>query len=546
MSANLKKHLLYALTATLALSLASCSAPPSKPIKESTKPVNVNPIEKKPKKLGLLDYQKLRSDAADMANWPGYIAHSNQVWKLSPPDQRPLIEDQVWTILNTLTEANREQISATEDATVQSWFYLYELFNNIHIDQQQAITDLKSYYSDAIFHNHLFNQLLDTHKKAEDLKQIAVLLPMQGKYKVVSQQIRNGMVKALYHSDSTLTIRFYDSSDFDELENIYSQAKQDGAERIIGPLRKEAAQSLASFHDETMLLLNSIENSNVSQFSFKSSRPEEQMRQRFKDMGLTRIGILTSDKNKNILKAQALKATWEQAPQNSAHISIYPDKKPKLRKALGEIIHENYSKERLVKVSSTVAAKLDFFPRTRKDLDGIVIFDDQSRVSVFRPQMDYFSLDLPVFSDSQVSPKNLQDIQNNKDLKGVEFLSYPAVLEPEDLNSKFEAFGWDSFIVTTHFNPLRAGACLNNGKTGILSMKGPKVKQHQIWLTFNRQGKLMKAPNIIVNPEPEPIDAEAAKVLAQLISQEPDISTPEHQSIKPLFAPTPANQNMQP
>jgi len=226
------------------------------------------------------------------------------------------------------------------------------------------------------------------------------------------------------------------------------------------------------------------------------------MRDRFTKLGFKRIGIMTNDKARNIADAKTLQTLWQQDAENRAEISIYPDERPKLRDALGALIHENNSKERQNNVRWTVNEKLEFFPRTRKDLDAIVIIDSTQRMAVFRPQFDFFGLKVPLYSDSKLTPKNFQQQKPNRDLRDVRFLSYPAVLEPADLLNKFEAFGWDSFLVTTHFQQLQNGACLMNGKTGVLSMQGPEVQQHQIWVAFNRQGLLEEAPTITL-PEVE-------------------------------------------
>jgi outer membrane PBP1 activator LpoA protein len=483
------------------MSLAACSTLPDKEAGKQAEEKSDSSEQQQPtetKALSLDDYLQLRSQAAEQGNWAEYLLQSENAWQLSSNTQKPEIEEQAWSIVRSLSIIEQDKLANHSEASVQAWHLLFRLFNDFNINQQTSLLDLNSYYKDSIFHNHLLNRLLADKPDQTEIKQIAVLLPMQGKFKVVSQQIRNGIIKAFYASEQDLEIRFYDSSNLSELENIYTQAKQDGADRIIGPLRKEAVQNLASFHDQTMLLLNSIENSNVDRFSFKSADPNQQMSYRFKAMGIKRLGILSSDKTKNFVKAQQLKGLWEQQPGNTAEISNYPDLRPKLRAALGKLIHEHNSKERHNNLRWAINEKLEFFPRTRKDLDAIVIFDDANRMAVFRPQFDFFQLDMPLFSDSSISPKKLQKQAVNKDLKGIEFLSYPAVLMPEDLNSVFEAFGWDSFLVTTHLKQLKNGSCLTNAKTGILSMDGPEVRQQQIWLTYQNNGQLVRAPKVVM------------------------------------------------
>ncbi len=484
------------------LTLTSCSETPEKPTqpkdKDRTSISKAQPLQESDKSLTLQDYQRLRREAVADSNWVGYIHYSNIIWHRSDESKQLQIEEQVWNIMRSLSQAERDKIGMADEADTQAWSALFSAFNQPGGITQIDLLNLQQFDREAIFNRNLLPQLLAEQPETQSVKQIAVMLPMQGKYKVVSSSIRNGIMKAFFASEQTVQISFYDSSNLEELESIYTQAKQDGADRIIGPLRKEAVQLLASFHDKSMLVLNRYEGANIPQFSFKSSNPSEQMRSRFEAMGFERIGILTNDKSKNIAKAQLLKGLWEQNPFNHAEISIYPNEKPRLRDSLGKLIRESASKERYKNVRWSVGEKLEFFPRTRQDLDAIVIFDNTHRLSVFRPQFDFFGLDTPLYSDSGISPKDFQNQQNNKDLKQVEFLSYPAVLAPNDLINKFEAFGWDSFLVTTHFDQIEKGACLSSAKTGVLSMDDNQINQTQVWLTYQRDGSLEEAPQIVV------------------------------------------------
>lgn len=455
-------------------------------------------VKRLKKAYSIEELKALRNQAAAKALWPEYLEHTTAIWHKSDTNNQQKLEEQAWSIINTLSATQMQKIAQHPNQDVQAWFHLYNAFNSANIDFDMALNNLISFDQDAIFNGHLVEQLLANQPVQQEIKQLAVLLPMQGKYKVISHQIRSGIIKAFYASDQSIQIRFYDSSDINNLENIYTQAKQEGADRIIGPLRKQAIQELAAFHDNSMLALNKVEGISIPQFSFKSSDPSVQMRNRFEQSGYKRIGILTNDSKNSVAEAQKLQYLWKQAG-HEAEISIYPNERPKLRDALGKLIHETSSKERKNNLRWLVGENLNFFPRTRQDLDAIVILDSEHRMAVFRPQFDFFALQVPLFSNSKMSPKNFQDIKPNKDLQEVQFLSYPAVLNPVDLINKFEAFGWDSFQVSTHMPQLEKGACLTDTKTGVLSMDGMLIKQKQVWAQYNKQGLLIEAPKVIAS-----------------------------------------------
>jgi len=492
-----------ALTFTaLFLGLTACGNVPNKPSAE-TKPKEV--VSKKVdsaqatqvKDYSLKELKALRAKASQQSQWTDYLMYSTQIWHKSNknPAAQSQIEDQAWLILNSLSSQQLQAIERSTHADVQPWISLLNAFEGSKYDVQANLMNLNSFESDAIFHQHLLAKLIAQQPKAESIKQIAVLLPIEGRYKVVGKQIRSGIMKAFFASDQTITLKFYDSSELANLEAIYTQAKQEGADRIIGPLRKEALQELASFRDDKLLALNNIDDTSFTQFSFKSPDPSMQMLRKFETAGYKRIGILTNDSKNSLNRAQALQHTLTQA-NYQAVLSVYPDEKPRLRDALGALIHEKQSDERQNNLRWLIGQKLNFFPRTRQDLDAIVIYDNAHRMSVFRPQFDFFELNTPVFGDIELTPANFQDIKENRDLNRVNFLTYPATLEPVDLTSKFEAFGWDSFIISTHIEDLQNGGCLANAKTGILSLNNNEISQKLIWAKYNKEGQLIEAPAI--------------------------------------------------
>lgn len=492
----------------LLLGLSACTENPIKPAKpevaQSSKleaKQTKDSLNQVPKELSLNELKLLQANATNKGNWSEYLFYSTLLWNLSNQNEayQNQLENQAWSIVNSLSSQNIAELENSAYPEAQAWVSLLNAFKGSKYQTKQSLMNLNSFEADAIYHKHLLPKLLAEQPASESVHQIAVLLPMKGRYKVISQQIRSGIMKAFYASNQNITLKFYDSSDLTNLEATYTQAKQEGADRIIGPLRREALQILASFHDDKLLALNSIDSHSFTQFSFKASQPNLQMVKTFETAGFKRIGILSNDARSSLVKAQELNKSWVEAG-HTAILSVYPDEKPKLRKALGQLIHENLSKERQNNLRWLIGQKLDYFPRTRQDLDAIVIFDNAYRMAVFRPQFDFFELDTPLFGDTELTPPNFQELKQNRDLKSVSFLTYPATLNPVDLTSKFEAFGWDSFMVSTYNEALQNGNCLTNTKTGILRLDGNEIKQQLVWAKYDKTGSLIEAP--IREPQP--------------------------------------------
>lgn len=497
------KPLKILIASSIAIALSACTPAPS--VKDdqakNSQEVSSKPAEKAQpaKPLTLKELTALRNQAVNTGNWAQYLIYSQEIWNKSLPEQQAKLEEQAWSIVNSLSTFERRKLANSDNAHVVAWANLYNLINGRVQTDEVALLNLQTFDAQTMFNKHLLPNLLAQKPAANKLNKIAVLLPMQGKYQIVSEQIRNGITKAYFATGQKATLEFFDSTDLNELELVYTQAKQSGADRIIGPLRKQAVQILASFHDNSMLALNTVDNAKIPQFNFKSANPYEQMVARFKQQNYKRIGIMTNDNPRNMADAQTLQTLWQQTQGNWSQISTYPDENPRLRDALGSLIHENKSKERKNNIAWTIHAKLSFFARTRDDLDAIVILDDTQRMSVFNPQFDFFALDTPLYSDSQLTPRKFQEIMPNKDLKDVQFLTYPAIISPENLENQFEAFGWDSYMVSTHFDVLNDGACLTGGKTGVLYLDNMEIKQQQVWVKYNREGLLEDAPLVMAN-----------------------------------------------
>jgi len=433
-----------------------------------------------------IEYSKKES------HWSQFILLNHQLWQNSRAIDQAQIEQHIWDTLSNLshsdTQATIKTLKEHPSVSVQQWGELLSILKGPVKNLQKNLDRLVNSNSDAIYTHHFLPGVGMQQMSQFQAKQFAVLLPFEGKYKQVTQQIKAGMMKAFMASDQSATLKFYDSSNIDNLESTYQQAKQEGAEFIIGPLRKEAIDHLLTSVDENVLALNSIEYAPFVQFSYKSADEINQMIKHFKAQNYQHIGILSNDGRRDLKMAQALEKAWQQETNHSAILSVYPDQKPKLRKALGDLINEASSKERYDTLRWATGQKLAFFPRTRQDFDAIVIFDSTARMAVFKPQFAFFEMKTPIYGSSQLTPKKLQKIKANRDLKGVQFLTHPATFNPQNLLSNFEAFGWDSFQVASELNNMRLGAYLASGKTGELTIKNNIVQQNLVWAVYNKDG----------------------------------------------------------
>ena len=502
-------YLIHSLIFTSLITLSGCTEQPVKPAKKASElkataqVVKTDVKESLPsEELQSFSQSELQLQiklAAEIQDWTTYIQLSDHLWQQSDEESQAQIEQEVWDQLKYVDSAAIDSFSQHDDSGVRAWGLLLSILNGPAQRLEESLQNLSASRTEsndriAIYQNHLLPELQQKLSGLEAVKQIAVLLPFQGKYEQVSKQIQAGMLKAFLASDQSTTLKFYDTFQLDQVEAVYQLAKQEGADFVIGPLRKEALEQLAHLEDSNILALNKIEAAEFYQFSFKSADEVSQMVALFNQHNYRHLGILTNNGRTELSKATALQQAWQETPLNSATLSIYPDEKPKLRDALEKLINEDTSHTRYNNLRWTIGQSLSFFPRMRQDFDAIVILDNRNRIAVFKPQFAFFELKVPVYGSTQLSPKNLQENRPYVDLKGVKFLTYPAALNPEELNTLFEAYGWDSFQLVSQMNKMRVGAILDNGKTGLLSLHNHDFLQKLVWAQYNKDGLIEPMP----------------------------------------------------
>ncbi|WP_373019160.1 penicillin-binding protein activator [Thiomicrorhabdus sp.] len=449
------------------------------------------------KSVGDLEIAQLEKQiklAEENRDWTTYLTLSEQLWHKADDENQLAIEYMIWHTLSQAFDTKEKiaELDSSPNLQLQQWGRLLNALQQPGLYAQQALSDLASFDNDALYNHHLLEGLKQHLKNTQTVRQIAVLLPFQGKYQDISEQIRNGLIKAYMISNRSITLKFYDSSEIDQVFQQYQQAKLDGADLVIGPLTKEAVDQLAGRGLTDVLALNSIENATFKSFNYRSQTESMQITRQLEDNAYQRIAILSSENSRDMATAQALRVQWLSNPDNQAVMHVYPLKNPNLRKALGGIVNEEASQARYNNLRWLLGEKLEFFPRTRQDLQAIVLLGNEQQVAVFHPQFEFFQLKLPVYATSNLTPNDLQNIKRNKDLENVIFPTIPAVFTPNALNTPLEAFGWDSFLLATQLDKLAPNLCLTQGQSGILYLdEDQQIGKKLIWAQYSPQGQLI-------------------------------------------------------
>ncbi|BBP42767.1 penicillin-binding protein activator [Thiosulfativibrio zosterae] len=521
--------------------LHGCSTPSVESPKDTT--ANRVTTEETPAPTTQLSRQAMLQadirDAQQANNWARWLNLSESLWQEVDASQQLAIEYQIYQTLKDLPQETLQALQAeallTHNSDMLDWLSFVEVQKRPKVWRNTGYEDLANFNSEGIFLQHLIPQL-KLHQKAVLLPhKVAVLLPFKGPYAKISEQIRNGILKYQFAQAPKLTLAFYDSSDVNEVLKTSKQALQDGADTILGPLTKEAIAELSNQIDPTQAkqiwALNTVNNTPFKQMGFGSSTEALQIVQQLSYRGHKSISLLTSDAASDSKLAEQIQQAWLLLDENhQVTLNTFAEKRPNLRKALGDAINESQSQSRVNNLNWLLQEKLEFTPRPRQDLDALVVLSDAQTLAVFKPQMKFFELSLPLYASSKLTPTHFSDTPPLKDLQGVIFptMSVAIASNPSEnrVQTPFEAFGWDSLQTLLKQDSFAPDLCLNTGKTGRLYFDEDtqRVDRELVWATYNSKGKPIALPapkpvyNIedLVNPMPE-----NALNSAQPIEQDP-------------------------
>lgn len=514
------------LLITIAAILASCAAP------QKTQPPRIDPdqVPFTPPMLDIdsnLEYlQQQRTQAAEQLDWVSYILYTEELWLQSPIEQRALIEQDAWITLQAVNLDEQEQLVHHKMEKVRAWGWLLETRQIKGLNFKRALQDLAQIAPDAAFNQHLIPQLISHYDSLDQNRILAVLLPMSDQFRPVSEQIRAGILKAYWHDQANHTLLFYNTRDFTSIEQAYHHAKSKGAQVVIGPLTREEIEPLANLNANDLIALNDIERpTEFVQMSFRNIYEAEQLALELEKQGYQHVGLLSSDDPANTKLVHQIQARWIKYHPHALNIHSYPRRNPNLRHEMSKMIHADQSQSRAGYLSRTLEKPIEFFPRSRQDLEAIILIGDEKQIAVLRPQFDYFGLNLPLYGTSTLTPETLHHAKLNRDLKQIRFPTMPAVLSETPLDNTLQAFGWDSYQLAIH-QPLMTDGLSYNGTMGQHSLtEENRVFTRLTWARFLNNGQIVplnpdKFSKLHLNPKPIELDEAMTEEQIEKIRQE--------------------------
>ena len=362
------------------------------------------------------------------------------------------------------------------------------------------------------------NNLSDFNLNVTTVDQIGVLLPMSmDGIDAFAAAIRDGIIVAYQNSQDQRTVprvKFYDTgSNIAFVRNIMQEAVADGADAIIGPLRKDAVASIATMRDVPVpvITLNYIDSSqpnastdNVIQFGLAPEDEARSAASRALALGLRQAIILQSDDSRGDREARAFQDEMLLNGGEVLHTAVLPSDVYDYSQQIRDALLITQSDRRFRNIQQTLDSKLFFEPSIRDDLDVIFLAISSEEAQSVRPQLSFFRAhNVLKLGTSRIATID-DDPKARKDLNGIFFNDAPWQLDQSvrngklyreiarnfpdniDIFSKLYALGIDAYYLATNLQELTSiGGTRIPGYTGDLELGfNGRIRRHLQWAKY--------------------------------------------------------------
>lgn len=440
--------------------------------------------------------------------------------------QRQANQDVLWQNLMSIPFATLQQLSQDENGqAARGWYSLAAINKNNQIDLEQQREQLQQWlrvWRQHPAHDNLPNDLRLLQSLIEQQpRQIALLLPMQGKLAEAGEAVRDGFFaayfEALANGRHTPEVRQYDSSD--DAIAAYQQAIADGADLVIGPIDKEKVTEIS--------LMPSLEVPVLS-LNYPDTPPAEPLK------GFYQFGLAVEDEARQVARqafleghrqamviipsqewsersARAFTAEWEKLGGlvvNRTQFQTGANYSTLVKDAM--LIEQSQIRTR--QMQELLGIPLQSSPRSRSDVDMIFLIADPAQARQIKPTFAFhYAGRIPVYSTSQVysgQPNPTAD----RDLNGIRFNTMPWLFDTNSrakqavaqhtksaaVYGRLHALGADAFRLYARLPQLEQVPDMRiYGATGALQMLSDRrIEREQIWVRF-RNGEAQPLPMVI-------------------------------------------------
>ena len=361
-----------------------------------------------------------------------------------------LYED-VWSSLQNVDE-NRLSLIAEESTSyeLRGWIELARTFKSEETSIKKQLDNISQWRRTWVRHSAVI-QIPQPIRDLQDSwdqrpSNVALILPM---LQPAGNAIYEGFLSAYYQellvSQEVPRVSIYDSTEVVNITEIYDDAVSNGAELIIGPLKKSLVNQLQEQGDLPVdtLALNYADNSSsdIKLYQFGLA-PEDEIQEVINIAwgdGHRTAAILVPEKGDYQELQKFFENSWTQkGGQVVSKVNFHEGSNyAEIVKRLMAIDSSEIRAENLLNLLPR--RNMEFIPRTRKDVDFIFLVANPNEGRQIKPTLAfYFAEDIPVYSIPSIY-EGSENPAENRDLDGIIFADAPWILGPNtDLNRSID------------------------------------------------------------------------------------------------------------
>ena len=293
-------------------------------------------------------------------------------------------------------------------------------------------------------HPATLDALARTHELYDqtDYKQIALLLPLSSDFGSAAQAFYDGFMDAAsrYQSSSQPDVVLYDIGNSPSLSRIYYQAAiNDGADFIIGPLGRKAANTLLtefSGEVDTLMITDISEQASSPRLFAISLSPEEEAKLVAKkawEDGYRQAAVFKTYNRWGERVADAFIEQFESIGGIVVKNEPFPPDLVDYSAIIKKYLGIDKSIQRREALEAVVDHRLKFTPRRNEDMGFIFLAANSMQARTVVPQLRFYQAhDLPVYATSYVY-SGIPSPELDADLNEVVFPDMRWMLQGADL-----------------------------------------------------------------------------------------------------------------
>jgi hypothetical protein len=362
---------------------------------------------------------------------------------LADPQQRAANHEFLWNGLRStdLDTAAGPRL-AQADKLTRGWIEMAVISRSVWLDPHDLQTRLAEWRAEYAGHpaEARIPALAQPEAAARRrVAAIALLLPLSGPHGTSAEAVRDGFFAAFYAGAAEPerpVVRIYDTGTTPEMfESGYRAALDDGAEFLVGPLRREDVAALAEDGRPPVpvLALNYLEPGREAPFNFFQwgLAPEDEARQAAEravtDHQYRAVALVPEGEwGGRVLRAfqERLESLGGAVVATRTYIATERDHSEPIRALLAIDMSEG----RHHALTNALGVKTQFQPRRRNDVGLVFIAARPEQARLLGPQLRFHRAgDLPIYATSLI----YEGEPPPADLNGLRFCDMPWMLAAE-------------------------------------------------------------------------------------------------------------------